>query len=55
MRSFALALLLLPTVAAAQDAPADPPPVYDEAWHNRQRLHSAIGYITPEQMELTAA
>lgn len=22
---------------------------------NRQRLHSAIGYITPEQMELTAA
>ncbi|MDO9713942.1 IS3 family transposase [Paracraurococcus lichenis] len=26
-----------------------------EVWYNRQRLHSAIGYITPEQMELTAA
>jgi transposase InsO family protein len=25
-----------------------------EAWYNR-RLHSAIGYITPEQMDLTAA
>jgi len=25
-----------------------------EAWYTRQRLHSAIGYATPEQMELTA-
>ena len=26
-----------------------------EAWYNRQRLYSAIGYTTPEQMEQTAA
>ena len=26
-----------------------------EAWYNRQRLHSAIDYLTPEQMEQTAA
>jgi transposase InsO family protein len=26
-----------------------------EAWYHRQRIHSAIGYIMPEQMELTAA
>lgn len=25
-----------------------------EVWYNRQRLHSAIGYTTPEQMELAA-
>ncbi|WP_407927940.1 integrase core domain-containing protein [Belnapia arida] len=26
-----------------------------EVWYNRQRLHSALDYTTPEQMELTAA
>ncbi len=26
-----------------------------EAWYNRQSIHSAIGYSTPEQMEPTAA
>jgi putative transposase len=28
---------------------------YIEAYYNRQRLHSALGYITPEQAELRAA
>jgi putative transposase len=28
---------------------------YIEAYYNRQRIHSSIGYITPEQMELNAA
>lgn len=28
---------------------------YIEGYYNRQRLHSAIGYITPEQAELQAA
>ncbi len=28
---------------------------YIEGYYNRQRLHSAIGYITPEQAELRAA
>lgn len=44
MRSIALALLLLPAVAAAQESS-----VYDEAWHNRQQaalaaLHTADGW-----------
>jgi len=26
-----------------------------EGWHNRQRLHSSIGYITPTNKELLAA
>jgi len=29
--------------------------VYIEGYHNRQRLHSALGYITPEQAERQAA
>ena len=28
---------------------------YIEGYYNRQRIHSSIGYITPEQMELNAA
>jgi transposase InsO family protein len=28
---------------------------YIEGYYNRQRIHSAIGYLTPEQMELKAA
>ena len=28
---------------------------YIEGFYNRQRIHSAIGYLTPEQMELKAA
>jgi transposase InsO family protein len=28
---------------------------YIEGYYNRQRLHSAIGYITPEQAERRAA
>ena len=28
---------------------------YIEAYYNRQRLHSALGYLTPEQAELQAA
>jgi putative transposase len=28
---------------------------YIEGYYNRQRLHSALGYITPEQAELRAA
>jgi transposase InsO family protein len=28
---------------------------YVEAYYNRQRIHSAIGYLTPQQMELKAA
>ena len=29
--------------------------VYIEGYYNRQRLHSALGYITPEQAERQAA
>lgn len=28
---------------------------YIEGYYNRQRIHSALGYLTPEQMELKAA
>ncbi|KAA0570648.1 transposase, partial [Azospirillum sp. B21] len=28
---------------------------YIETYYNRQRAHSAIGYITPEQAELRSA
>ncbi|MCW2239107.1 transposase InsO family protein [Azospirillum canadense] len=28
---------------------------YIEGYYNRQRIHSALGYITPEQAELRAA
>ena len=28
---------------------------YIEGYYNRQRFHSALGYITPEQAELWAA
>jgi transposase InsO family protein len=28
---------------------------YIEAYYNRQRIHSAINYLTPEQMEQKAA
>jgi len=28
---------------------------YIEGYYNRQRLHSALGYITPEQAERRAA
>ena len=28
---------------------------YIEGYYNRQRLHSALGYITPEQAERKAA
>lgn len=28
---------------------------YIEAYYNRQRIHSALGYITPEQAELRTA
>lgn len=45
MRWLALALLLTPAAAAAQDAPAAKAPVYDEAWHNRQQ--SALSALLP--------
>ena len=45
MRYLALAFLLLPAVAGAQDAPADTAPVYDEAWHNRQQ--AALSALLP--------
>jgi transposase InsO family protein len=28
---------------------------YIEGFYNRQRIHSALGYLTPEQMELKTA
>jgi putative transposase len=28
---------------------------YIESYYNRQRIHSALGYRTPEQMENAAA
>ncbi|MGU3469397.1 IS3 family transposase, partial [Methylobacterium sp. C33D] len=27
---------------------------YIEGYYNRQRIHSALGYLTPEQAERTA-
>ncbi len=29
--------------------------VYIEGYHNRQRIHSVVGYITPEQAERKAS
>jgi transposase InsO family protein len=31
------------------------PFAYIEGYYNRQRIHSALGYLTPEQAELQAA
>lgn len=45
MRAFALALLLLPAAAAAQEAPVDDPSAHDEAWHNRQQ--TAVTALLP--------
>jgi transposase InsO family protein len=28
---------------------------YIEGYYNRQRIHSSINYLTPEQMELKAS
>ena len=28
---------------------------YIEGYYNRQRIHSAIGYVTPDQAEVLAA
>lgn len=35
--------------------PPGDPFAYIEGYYNRQRLHSGLGYITPDQAELRAA
>jgi transposase InsO family protein len=43
------------TAYATRDAAKRDLFAYIEAYYNRQRLHSALGYLTPEQAELQAA
>ena len=43
------------TVYATREAARRDLFAYIETYYNRQRLHSALGYRTPEQAELQAA
>ncbi len=43
------------TAYATRDAAKRDLFAYIETYYNRQRLHSALGYRTPEQAELQAA